>query len=162
MKLTLIFSLFCLIGLYIQGTLIKALAPGAVVPDFIIVLVMFVALNFPSVLGIVGAFALGLAADFASGIFLGPNAAGAVCVFMFTAFVAKKVYAENFIAIAILGFLCSLAKTATVVLLLSLYVNVDVISGNTVTVFVEALLTAIVSPIVMKLLQFTRRGASSP
>ena len=69
----------------IQGTLIKPLSPSAIAPDFILMFVVFLALYHPTAVGMVGAFLLGCAGDFASGEFVGPNAAGCVVAFCLSA-----------------------------------------------------------------------------
>ena len=157
MKVVAVFTTFCFLGLYIQGTLIKAVAPAAIVPDFIVVLLIFLALNYPTLSGLVGAFVLGLAADFASAVFLGPNAAGAILCFGLTVFISKKIYAENFVALGMLTVLGSLVKTGTVVLLLALYAHVNALAGVVSYMFIEALLTGIVAPPTIKLLYFAKR-----
>ena len=148
-----IFSIACILGLLVQATLVHAIFPSAIAPDFILVLVVFLGLKHNSVLGVVGAFMLGVAADFASGQFIGPNAAGCVVAFSLVLIVSKKVYAEHLVAVMFLTALCSFAKGLTQALMFLIYLKVDFFTGEIFRlIMIESTLSGIVSPIVIKLL----------
>ncbi|GEM_PF-5494762 len=152
-RTVLIFSFACLLGLLIQATLVHAIFPSAVAPDFILILVVFLGLKHNSVLGVVGAFVLGVAADLASGQFIGPNAAGCVVAFALVLVVSKKVYAEHVIAVMFLTALCSCAKGLTMALMFLNYLKLDFFSADTLQlVLSESALSGLVSPLVIKLL----------
>lgn len=161
LRLVVVFGLACLLGLVIQAVLIHGLFPSAIAPDFITVLIVYIALHHRTPLGAVGAFSLGVLEDFASGQFVGPCAAGAVVAFIVSALIADKVYAERLPALVALTALASTAKAFTFLGVIALYVRVNLLSAPVVwVVLAEALLSAVVAPIVVKLLQPGRQYAS--
>jgi rod shape-determining protein MreD len=130
--------------------------PAAAAPDIIMVLVVVLGLHFRTVAAIIGAFCLGLLSDFASGQFVGPNAAASIVVFGLVGIIATRVYADRAIALMLIVFFCSLAKSVTVVSMYLFYLD-DYISELTRfpvlrTIGLEAVLSALVAPLVLKLL----------
>lgn len=159
-KQIIVFLLFFLVGLFFQATFIHSLAPAAIAPDIVLILIVSLALSYRSVPALVGSFLLGLGADFASGQFLGPSAAGAVVSFMLVVVIANKVYAQKVAAQSILTFLCSIAKSLTYITLIALYTNVSLFSKSTINlILLEALISALVAPIVISVLRWS--GAAS-
>ena len=173
LRTSIVFLIACLLGIFVQSTVIKATIPSATVPDIILVLVVIIALNVRSLAGLFGSFALGLLADFASGQFIGPNAAASIVVFGLVGTIASRVYADRSFALMILVLLCSIAKSLTVLLMYMLYLNEPAIEAWQSIVLeravVEAVLSAVVAPLVLKLLLFGKpfpatafRSATSP
>jgi rod shape-determining protein MreD len=161
LRVFLVYSFVILLGLFFEGSVIANFIPNAVVPDVLVVMAVYVALRFRTLPGLIGVFLLGIIADFATAIYVGPNAAGTVAVFVLTGILANRVYAERIFAIVLISFVCSLCKSTVIVSLLYYYVNPDwnlIILGRTM-VF-EALATACIAPIVVKLLQLAhlRKG----
>lgn len=165
MRLLFIFVLVSLVGLFIQGTMVRPVSPSAVAPDFLLVLVIYLALHFPGVWGLVGAYSLGLAQDFASGEYVGPSAAGMVVAFYFAVVVSKKVYAENAIAVGLLVMIASVMKSLTYALVFEIFLGINVLITNEVklwslsipVMFVEALFSGLIAPMVMRILHVTRK-----
>ena len=154
MRLIFVFLVAGLTGLMIQATLVHSSFPAAVAPDFILILTVAVALYYHNVPGLVGAFALGLLADFASSNYLGPNAAGCVVAFCLVGLIANRVYADKVIAVFILSFVCSVAKTATAFLMLYFYVDGFFLpAGGIRSAMLEGLLSAFFAPIVLQMLR---------
>jgi rod shape-determining protein MreD len=152
------FIVACILGLIFQAVLVHGLVPSAIAPDFITVLVVYIGFHHRSPAGAVGAFALGVLEDSASGQFLGPNAAGAVIAFLVTVAVVEKVYAERTPALIGLVVFASLAKCFTVLGILAVYVRVNLFGPSAVwTMLAEALLSAAVAPLVVKVLQPSRQ-----
>jgi len=118
--------------------------------------VVVVSLKFRTVGGVIGVFLLGLLADFASGQFIGPNAAGSIVVFGLVGAIATRVYADRSTALMVIVFICSLAKSSALLLMylfflqgaLGEYLQTVVLK----TLVLEAVLSAAVAPIVLKLL----------
>ncbi|MFN8391644.1 MAG: rod shape-determining protein MreD [Bdellovibrionota bacterium] len=153
MRVFFVFLVAGLIGLLIQATLIHASFPAAVAPDFIVILTVAVSLYYHTAWGALGAFCLGLFADFASADYLGPNAAGCVAAFCLVGLIANRVYADKGIAITIITFVCSIAKSATLLLLYYLYVDGFIVpDGIFGSASWEAFLSALLAPFVLRTL----------
>lgn len=165
MRLIFIFFFISLVGLFIQGTMVRPVSPSAVAPDFLLVLVIYLALHFPSIWGLVGAYSLGLTQDFASGEYVGPSAAGMVVAFYFSVVISKKVYAENAIAVGLLVMVASILKSLTYALVFEIFLGINVLMTNEITIwalsipvfFVEALFSGLIAPVVMKILHVTSK-----
>ena len=158
-----VFLIAALIGLVIQAGFVHSLYPSAGAPDFILILVVLLAMRVQTPRGVLGAFCLGVLADFASGQFVGPNAAGCVVAFMLVVILTGKVYAERSLAVIFLTFVSSIAKSFTFVALLAVYANVVLIERNVLTlIFIEACLSAIVAPLVLKALSRMTQFSGSP
>lgn len=150
----------CLFGLFLEGSVIHTALPLATAPDFILILVVLLALHTHSVPGVLGAFALGLFADFASGKFVGPNAAGCVVAYCLVSAIASRMYADKALAIVLITFLCSVAKSSMFALMQFIYVeNVfqEVVWMDMGRQIVwEAVLTALLAPVLLKIVHWGR------
>ena len=154
MRMALTFLTAGLLGLFIQSNLIRSSFPAAPVPDFILILVIAVSRYFHTPLGAIGAFALGLLADFGSAQYLGPNAAGCVVAFYIVGLIANRVYADRGPAVFIITFFCSIAKSAVAILMFELYLKDFVLPEGTLRmVLYEALFSALIGPFVLRLLR---------
>ena len=154
-KACLLYGLVLLIGLFFQSSVIGGVLPTAVVPDVLVVLIVYISLKYRSVRGLFGVYCLGLLADLASGVYIGPNAAGSVVVFACSGILANRVYAERVFAIVFISMVCSVCKSLTVVGLILTYTDsMWEITPLIKTIVFEALATACVAPIVVKILQF--------
>ena len=152
-KTILIFAFAALFGLVIQATVVHSLYPAAVAPDFILILVVFLGLQFGNVFGLIGAFLLGVAADFASGKFLCPHAAGCIVAFLSVILISRKVYADHFVTVMFLTFFVSIAKGLTYMVMLMVYVRADLFNFEIgKIVLFESMISAVVAPVVMFLL----------
>lgn len=152
--------LLCLFGVFVQGTLIHANFPNMIAPDFTVLIVVYLGLRHQNMRGLIASFCLGLIVDFASAVYLGPNAAGCVLGFCVTGVIAKRVFAEKTFAIVSITFWSSLIKSSTYVLMLVLYVSGDLLSFTSLqSIILESVLTALVAPVVFKL--FTPKQAKS-
>ena len=113
--------------------------------------------------GVLGAFLLGVAGDFASAQFVGPTAAGAVVVYGLTVIVSSKIYAEHPFTMAMLALFCSLADSFTYVLMVGFYVDVNLLTAAVFRgIGIEAALTALVAPFVIKLLELSVSESINP
>lgn len=168
-RLIAIFMTVAFIGLFIQGGVIKSALPAAVAPDMIVVLVATIGLRFRTIPGLVGAFGLGVLEDFASGQYIGPNAAGAVIAFLLSGVIANRVYADKGVALFLIVCFCSLAKAVTRLSMLQLYLGTIVPDNEALwTIVFEALLSGVCAPIVVQLMfgrsawLATKRQARTP
>ena len=139
----LLFLVIALTGLFLQSVLRGEMI--AVVPDVVLVLVVIIALLFPTVPGLFACFALGLLADFATARYLGPNAAGCVVAFALAVTVSTKIYADRLIGVAMIAFVCSVAKALTLLAMFAAFFN-KVQPNILSTIVLEGILTAFLAP----------------
>ncbi|HQH29116.1 MAG TPA: rod shape-determining protein MreD, partial [Oligoflexia bacterium] len=156
LRLVCIFTLACLLGVFLQSTLIHGTVPSAAAPDVLMILVVIIALRVRTVGAVIGAFCLGLISDFASGQYVGPNAAASVVVFSLVGAIASRVYADRALALMVIVFLCSLAKSFTLFAIYSIYLDrylLETLQYTFLRILVlEALFSSLVAPLVMRLL----------
>ena len=149
-----IFLIFALLGLGIQATIFHSTFPELPAPDFILILVVAVSRLYHTRWGVLGAFALGILADFASARYLGPNAAGCVIAFLIVGLIANRMYADKVIAIFFITAGTSVAKSLTAILMFYMYVpDFSVPPSILKTVVLEALFTAMLAPVVLRFLR---------
>lgn len=153
MKVTLLFALACILGLFLQGT-IHSLDPYAIAPDIIAVLIISLALCYQNVFGLLLSFLLGLASDFASAQAIGPSSAGGIVAFGLVVLISQKVYAERKLALAILTLVSSLAKSVVSHLMLAMYTGQNLFGISVLQkLFLEAFLTALIAPVIIQFFQ---------
>jgi rod shape-determining protein MreD len=146
-----------LLGIAAQGAVLHTVAPTAVVPDCIAILVVLLGVKKRSAAGSFGAFLLGLGGDFASGRFLGPSAAGCVLAYCLAVAVANRVYTERGVSLALLTVVCSFVKTATALLMVFLHTKLDIFTVNVLNGIVfEAALTGVLAPMVARIARMDR------
>lgn len=158
----LVFVLVAVFGLLLQSKAVHALSPTAVAPDIIVVLVVYLGLTTHTFFGAIGAFLLGILSDFASGQYIGPNAAGALLGFLLTMVLARKVYADQFIAVIILTFICCLLKSICLAAMLATYVGFQPVTSMAFRVLLlEAFFSAVVAPFAVSLLRWGYHEAAA-
>lgn len=153
MRSALVIALVACIGLLLQSTLFHELRLGAMVPDVLLVLCVYLGLNQQSVAGVFGAFTLGYVQDAASGSPAGLNACGMLVVFVIVYLTCRRLWVDNVVSKVVLVFLASLIKAAVVALLLAALVSSrgdwSQLSGN---LALQAFLSAVAAPAVFWLL----------
>jgi len=95
---SLMLFLIGLLAILVQSALLKFLMPAGIVPDFHLLLTVFIACADPSSRGALLAFLLGLQSDLASGILLGPMAGTLVVIFMLVTLVTQNIFTETTLA----------------------------------------------------------------
>jgi rod shape-determining protein MreD len=156
-RTALIFFFAAIIGIVVQSTVVHSSFPSVAAPDVILILTVVLGMRYRSVAGLFSAFLLGILADFASGQYVGPNAAGNIVAFLAVGSIASRVYAERVLAVAMITFMCSILKSLVLIALLALYVKTDIIGVNLLNIVVlEALFSGVLSPLVMKLIGHSR------
>lgn len=88
----LLFGLGCLV---LQGGVLKVLLPGIVVPNLLLITVVYLAFFDVSIGGAILAFCLGLIADFGSGILLGPAAGSFVAVYGILSVLSQRLFIDS-------------------------------------------------------------------
>ncbi|RMD86942.1 MAG: hypothetical protein D6808_02365 [Candidatus Dadabacteria bacterium] len=90
------FIVYGIIGILLQVSLLRVVLPDAVVPNFIVIFIVYLGYRMPTLRGAVIAFILGLEYDlFGSYLLLGPNAGSAVVLFMLVFITSKGLYLEQ-------------------------------------------------------------------
>ncbi len=164
-RICFLFFALTVVGLWVQASIVHTSYPSAVAPDIVLVLVVTLAMRHASVYALAGGFVLGLAADFASAQFIGPNAAGSVVAFCVAVLIASKVYADKAVAVCIVAFVCSLAKSAVVLSMLAIHASHLVETSELIrievlkVVLLEAVLNALLAPIVARLIYPAKSAA---
>lgn len=154
MRVVITFSVAAFLGLIISACVVHSTAATFVSPDFLLVLTVALSLHYHNPYGAIGAFFLGLLGDFASAQFVGPNAAGCVVAFSLVGIIANRVYADKTLAVMIITFLCSLAKSFTYLSVLNFYLTDYVLPDNFLrSAIVEGLISAAVAPLILRALR---------
>ena len=112
MKRIALILLFGLISIALQSSVLKVMLPNSIIPNFILILVVFIAFYECSTLGAVIAFLLGFEIDIYSGQLLGPYAAASVAVFCVLSSLSQRIFVESPVAILLTVFssLCFLSS----------------------------------------------------
>lgn len=151
----LLYGIVFFAGLFFQGSVISSTLPQAILPDILVILQVYISLRHRNVRGLLGVYLLGLLADMATGVYLGPNAAAAILIFAASGLLANRVYAERIFAMVFISFICSIVKSCAIASLLFYYTNYEFVLAPFIrVVFFEALATAFCAPIVIRILQF--------
>ncbi|MBI2182119.1 MAG: rod shape-determining protein MreD [Deltaproteobacteria bacterium] len=158
MKLSLLFFAVGLILVLLQTTLLHLLPLGPIVPDFVLVLLVYWGLYHPTVGAVVASFLLGYSVDVVSSPILGLNAFAMSMVFLAVHLSSRSIWLHDPMASAIVVLLASLVKGAALALLSAVFLTVESfwISAS-LYIIIEALIAAALAPFVFPLL---RRGQS--
>ncbi len=156
MRSALVIALVASVGLLLQSTVFHEFGLGAVVPDVLLVLCVYLGLNQQSVAGSFGAFLLGYLQDAASGSPAGLNACGMLVVFVIVYLTCRRLWVDNVVSKVVLVFLASLIKAAVVVVLLASLVSLSgEWSSISADLLKQATLSSAVAPAVFWLLAIT-------
>jgi rod shape-determining protein MreD len=150
-KILLLF-VYCLLGVFIQSSFASSPTLALVKPDFLVMLVIFLSLTYRDIYGLVLCFFFGLIFDFASVLYVGPNAAGAVISFLVINYVGQKLFVESFMGLLVLGFIVSVTKQLVYFSLIISWVQPHVGISN----LTETLTTAVLTPFVVGAISFCR------
>ena len=153
LKAGIVFFLAAIFAFFIQSSVIHNTIPSVVLPDIILILIVAISLKLRTVAGLILSFSLGILSDFASGQYIGPNAAASIVVFALVGGIVNRVYAERGLALIVIVFLCSLAKSLAMGSIYWVYLPISFYPYNIVrNILIEALFSALISPLVLKLL----------
>ena len=140
-----------LLGLLIQGALLRFILPDFTIPNLVLVLVVFLGFFEASPLGAVLAFVIGLGADLCSGVAIGPTAGAYSAVFGVIVALSARLFVDSALAIGISVFLSSIVGNL-VFLLLGYHFSLTVGSGASAIVW-EAILSAGIAPVLFPFLK---------
>jgi rod shape-determining protein MreD len=146
------------LGLLLQTTVLHLVSLGSIIPDFVVILCVYLALHEHSVVGSLGAFLLGYFADSFSGNVLGLHAFAMSLVFLLVYLLARQLWMDNVVVNVAVVFVASLVKALAVALLLAFYLSADFPWHHLFsTAWIEATIAALLSPLVFSLLDGGRR-----
>lgn len=148
--------------LSIQAVLHNVALPAWLIPQGLLICVVFLAFYEFSLAGVVMAFLLGLLLDMSSGVLLGPWAGSYVVVYALFAFLSQRLFVESaVVAMAVVSIGTVLSGT---VFLLLAFEYQSVTREDVAILCGQALSSAVVAPAVFRLLTraWRRVGVSVP
>lgn len=143
--------------------MLAALLPEwAVLPNCILILVVFLAFRDPSAKGAILAFILGLMLDFSSGILVGPLAGSMVVVYGTLVVFSQRLFVDSTVAGMVTVFVSSIIGQVVYLIMVFEFrpANTSAIS----LALIEAGVTALFSPLILAIAKFLflrREGRSS-
>lgn len=150
--------LFFLTGLLLvllQTTFLHLLPLGPVVPDLILVLCVYWGLYHPTVGAVLGSFALGYSVDVVSSPILGLNAFAMSLVFLAAYLSSRNIWIQNPMVTAVVVFLASLVKSAALILVWFVFLDIDGLwLGALRYILLEALVAAALAPLLFAFLRW--------
>ena len=151
------FALILLLGLvavWIQGTVLRSFfSPQGVVPNLLLILVVFLGFYEVSVFGAILAFAIGLEFDLFSGVRLGPWAGTLVFLYGSLACFAQRIFVDSSLSSMVAVFFSSIVGSG--MYLLFMYGSHPSAGDMIWTLLLEALFTAVCAPFIFAFLKKT-------
>lgn len=162
LKTIVVFIVLSLVGVFFQSSFLPEFSPFGVVPDFILVLVIWISLFYEEKSALWGAFFLGLLSDFSSGMYVGPQASGCILACVFVRAFSRHVYADRFLSLAMVTFIVSLIKQISARILVLSFIGFKTVHDMSMhTLLVQALLTSIIAPLLLRFILSPRRKKSA-
>jgi rod shape-determining protein MreD len=156
LRLAVLFGLMAVAALFIETTAPRMIASPALVPNLIVILAVDLGLRHRSAGAAALAFAMGYATDAFSGTHLGVNAFLITLVFLLTYEIARRLLVINALVGAVAVFFGVIVTGLGVVVLGA---GSDALAWTLAPgLLLQALLSAIVSPIVFAILDLLKRG----
>lgn len=147
------------LGLVLQSTALHAIPGGAVVPDVLLILCVYLGLRRHSVGGALGAFVLGYVQDSFSGTAVGLNAAAMCFVYLTIYLTSRRLWVDNLISKIVVVFLAALIKIVVVTVLSMLFISWPTLSGSMLSMLaLQAMLTAAFGPLVLRVVSGAERA----
>lgn len=154
MKKFLVFLFLGLLGAVAQGALMRVGLPSFLVPQFSLLIVIFLAFSDVSLFGCVMAFTLGLLMDFSSAMLVGPWAGAFVVVYGVLATLSHRLFIESALASMFITFVSVVGASLIFSVLGTEYPHVSV--GFALQVLGQAFVTASFAPWALSVM--TRRA----
>ena len=140
-----------LIAIYIQGTVLREIGPSWVVPNLLIIMVVFLGFFEASIRGATLAFLLGLELDFANGLLVGPWAGAFVVSFGILASLSQRIFVESPVAAMFAAFGSSIVSS--LVYLTLVYEFHPAVTAMVPFSLLEAVINAVLAPFVFGFLK---------
>jgi rod shape-determining protein MreD len=160
LSLVTLIAVAAVLGLLLQTTVLHMLPLGRPVPDFILILCVYLGLHQHSIGGTTAAFLLGYFADNFSGNTVGLHAFAMTLVFVLVYLVSRRLWMDHWVSNVAVVFLASVLKTLTVAFLLVFYLSEEYpIRMLFAAVWLDAALAALFAPLVFVVLDRGRRAS---
>lgn len=152
--------LYALVAIALQGILGHLGVADRFIPQFLVILVVYLSFSETSAFGCVMSFAVGILLDFSSAVLVGPWAGSFVSIFCGLALLSRRLFIDSGLAAMVITF------SAVVVanILFSLFGNEYpyLTWEYPQKVLGQALVTALIAPLVLSLLsRRSRRGSGA-
>ena len=147
--------LFGLISVLLQGTILRAILPGWLIPNLIVLGAVFLGFYEGTIFGALLCFMLGLQLDLAGAQLLGPWAGALVVVFGLVSSMQTRIFVDSPLAASITVFACSLVASG-VYLIISYQFQKSILEVASFSV-AEGLITALLAPLLFPLLRYLLR-----
>lgn len=150
MKHAVVIGIVGLIAALLQGTLLYIGIPPYLLPQVVLIVVIYLGFHEVSLVGVFTVFGLGLLMDFASAVLVGPWAGAYVAVYGALALGSQRLFVESAIVMVVTGFIACLCSDLIYLGLAYEYQP----SGSSYIVdsVGQAFATAILSPLLMAIL----------
>lgn len=156
--LVLVVTAAALLGLVLETTVFQVARVSSVIPDLVLILGVYLGLHRHTVAGSAGAFLLGYLNDSFAGNVIGLHAFAMTLVFVVVYLISRRVWTENVLANAAIVFVAAILKGATVAVLLALFLSNEfpwpLFASS---LWLDALIAALVSPVVFTVLDGARQ-----
>ncbi len=152
-----------IVAIYIQGSVLMAILPDFLVPNFLLSLIVFLAFYENSPFGALLVFLLGLQFDLYAGqpLLVGPTAGAFVAVFGLLSSLSQRIFVESAFAIFLVAFASSILNTMVHCVLVYEFNNTAIryFSMSLIAAFV----TACITPVVFQFMKYfiPRRGTKN-
>ena len=143
--------LYSLAAVFIQGSLLHYLFPDLVIPNFLLILVVFLGFYDVTPFGACMAFLVGLISDLCSGILVGPSAGAFALVFAALSALSSTIFVESSIATMVAVFGSSIF--GSICYLFMVYQFSPAVGWSLAHVLLEALITCFFAPPIFRLLR---------
>jgi rod shape-determining protein MreD len=152
-----LFVIIALLAVVVQTTVLPIARVGRGAPDLLLIICVYLGLHQHSVLGALGAFALGYLQDAFSGGIIGLNAFGMCLVFTVVYLTSRRLWVDNALSKVVVVFLASMVKTAAILALVAVFMSVEGLWRTILSyLLIDAALAAIISPAVFAVLSRTQ------
>lgn len=142
--------LFSFFGLILQGVVLHSVLPAYLIPNFLLIAVVFLGFHEVSVFGVVLAFVCGLMFDLFSGVLIGPWSGSFVFVYALLALFAQRLFTRSRFTVMLSVFLANVIATALYFALLYQFQSIE---GRLFSIsLVESLSSSLAAPLVFSLL----------
>ncbi len=145
-----IWFLLIVVGLALQGSILREVLPFGAVPNVLFMFIVFLAVRYGNILAAIGAFFLGMIIDISGAISIGPWAASSQVVFALFVILHQGLFIRSAFSVIVattvstlVGSLVALFLTGAGDMFSFLFIG---------TILAEAFLTGLCAPLVFKIL----------
>ena len=149
-------------AVFVQGVVLKAFAPTLVVPNLIVILIVYLSFHRSSISGVLLSFLLGLELDlFSNPALLGPYCASSVAVFALVSTLSHRLFLDSFVTVFLAVLLSTLLYEALYFVVVSEFVLLNIsLAEFARSAFIEALISAFLAPILFRMLSVIKFGST--